>query len=145
MRIFNTYGPRMRADDGRLIPALVTQALSGKPLTLAGDGAQTRSLCYVDDLIGGIICLHDSGYPGPVNLGNPCELSVREIADHILRLTGTSSPITYVERPEDDPNRRCPDISIARQVLGWKPSTDLTTGLRRTIDWFRQTYHRPES
>ncbi|WP_020659544.1 NAD-dependent epimerase/dehydratase family protein [Amycolatopsis benzoatilytica] len=135
-RIFNTYGPGMRADDGRMVPAFVTQALSGAPLTVEGSGRQTRSLCYLDDTVAGLLALAASGHPGPVNLGNPHELSVREIAEQVLAITGSRSRIVHVAAAEDDPRRRCPDISLARRVLGWTPRVSAGEGLRRTADWF---------
>ncbi|MHB8451862.1 MAG: UDP-glucuronic acid decarboxylase family protein [Mycobacteriales bacterium] len=138
VRIFNTYGPRMRPHDGRAIPAFITQALRGEPLTVAGDGTQTRSVCYVDDLIDGIVRLLHAGLPGPVNIGNPRELSVRELAETIRALVGSPSPITYVPRPVDDPSVRQPDIELAGRELGWAPRVGLEEGLTRTIAWFRE-------
>ena len=137
VRIFNTYGPRMRADDGRAIPTFIPQALRGEPITVAGDGRQTRSVCYVDDLVEGIIRLLLSPHPGPVNIGNPHELSVLELAETIRDLCGSESPVTFVPRPEDDPCIRRPDISLANELLDWVPSVGLTDGLKRTIEWFR--------
>jgi dTDP-glucose 4,6-dehydratase len=136
-RIFNTYGPRMRPDDGRMVPTFVTQALAGKPLTVAGNGEQTRSLCYVDDTARGLLALAMSAHPGPVNIGNPDELSVGALADEIRALTATSSGIEYVEGAEDDPRRRCPDIAVADHELGWRPQVDRASGLRQTIAWFQ--------
>jgi dTDP-glucose 4,6-dehydratase len=136
-RIFNTFGPRMRPQDGRAIPTFIVQALRGEPLTVAGDGSQTRSVCYVDDLIEGIVRLLHSSLAGPVNLGNSGEMSVLDLARLIIELTGSSSPISYVERPEDDPTVRRPDIRLAREALGWEPTVDVRDGLRWTIDWFR--------
>jgi dTDP-glucose 4,6-dehydratase len=138
IRIFNTYGPRMRPDDGRAIPTFVRQALRGEPITVTGDGNQTRSVCYVDDLVEGILRMLWSAYPGPVNLGNPNELSIIELAETIRRLTGSSSPITLMPRPEDDPMVRQPEIEVAGKVLGWKPEVGLEEGLVRTIAWFRE-------
>ncbi|WP_280503609.1 UDP-glucuronic acid decarboxylase family protein [Nocardia farcinica] len=135
-RIFNTYGPGMRADDGRLVPTFVTQALDGAPLTIAGTGEQTRSLCYVDDTVRGLLALADRDHPGPVNLGDPHELSVRRLAEEIRELTGSTSRITYIDAAQDDPQRRCPDIALAERELGWRPTVDRADGLRRTIDWF---------
>jgi dTDP-glucose 4,6-dehydratase len=135
-RIFNSYGPRMRRDDGRMVPAFVTQALSGAPLTVAGTGEQTRSLCYVEDTVRGLLALAGSGHPGPVNLGNPHEMTVHEIAQAVRALSGSGSPVEYVPAAVDDPHRRCPDIGLARDVLGWAPEVDLTEGLRRTLAWF---------
>jgi dTDP-glucose 4,6-dehydratase len=137
VRIFNTYGPRMRPNDGRAIPTFIRQALAGEPLTVAGDGSQTRSVCYVDDLVEGVLRLLWSGHPGPVNIGNPNELSVLELAETIRRMTGSSSPITFVPRPQDDPMVRQPRIELAGEVLGWKPEVGLAEGLSRTIEWFR--------
>jgi dTDP-glucose 4,6-dehydratase len=129
VRIFNTFGPRMRHHDGRAIPTFVRQALSGEPITVAGTGAQTRSLCYVADVVDGLMRMLQSYHCGPVNIGNPHEW--------ISELTGSSSPITFVPRPEDDPEKRRPDISLARELLGWTPSTSVEHGLRETIAWFR--------
>jgi len=137
VRIFNTFGPRMRPDDGRAIPTFISQALRGQPLTVAGDGSQTRSVCYVDDLVEGIVRLLHSDLPGPVNIGNPHELSVLELAQTICRLVGSSSSIEFVALPQDDPLMRRPDITVARRDLDWTPEVDVETGLQRTIDWFR--------
>jgi len=137
-RIFNTYGPRLRVDDGRAVPTFISQALTGKPLTVHGDGSQTRSLCYVDDLVEGLWRLLISDLKGPVNLGNPQEVTVIEFAELIRRLSGSSSEMIHVERPEDDPSVRCPDISLARRTLGWEPSVPLEEGLARTIAWARE-------
>jgi dTDP-glucose 4,6-dehydratase len=139
VRIFNTFGPRMRPMDGRAIPTFIRQALRDEPVTVAGDGLQTRSVCYVDDLIEGIGRLLRSDLPGPVNIGNPYELTVRELAERIIALTGSASEIAYVPRPEDDPTVRQPDITLARAALGWEPKVDLDDGLKRTIAWFRET------
>jgi dTDP-glucose 4,6-dehydratase len=139
VRIFNTYGPRMRADDGRAVPAFVTQALAGLPLTVAGDGSQTRSLCYVDDLVGGLVTAVEAEVSGPVNLGNPEEVTVRELALAVRKVCGSASSLTFVPRPQDDPNLRRPDISAARRQLGWAPETSLAEGLARTVAWFRDT------
>jgi len=135
-RIFNTYGPRMALDDGRLVPTLMTQALSGQPLTVAGDGTQTRSLCWVGDLVDGLLRLACSDEPGPVNLGSDDERSVREVADLILQVTGSGSPLSRVPRPPQDPLVRRPDLTRARTRLGWTPTMPLRTGLARTADWF---------
>lgn len=135
-RIFNTYGPRMRTDDGRMVPTFIAQALSDAPLTIAGTGEQTRSLCYVDDTVRGLLALAASDHPGPVNIGNPHEVSVRRLAEEIRTVTGSRSTVRYVDSAIDDPKRRCPDISLARRELGWWPSVDRAEGLRRTIDWF---------
>ena len=137
VRIFNTHGPRMRPDDGRAVPTFIRQALAGEPLTVAGDGTQTRSIQYVDDLVEGCVRLLRSGLAGPVNIGNPQEVSITELAALVQELTGTDGPVVHVPRPEDDPTVRRPDITLARTTLGWSPQVDLADGLRRTIDWFR--------
>ncbi|MGC8793831.1 MAG: UDP-glucuronic acid decarboxylase family protein [Bryobacteraceae bacterium] len=137
-RIFNTYGPRMKLDDGRVVPTFLDQALRGVPLTVYGDGSQTRSFCYVSDMIEGLWRLLLSGEPGPINLGNPVELTVLEFARRILELTGSRSPIEFRPLPEDDPRRRQPDISKARELLGWEPRVSLEEGLKETIAWFRR-------
>ncbi len=142
VRIFNTYGPRMRPDDGRAIPTFIRQALDDEPITVAGDGLQTRSVCYVDDLVEGLTRLLHSGHPGPMNIGNPQELTVLALAGKVRDLVGSTSPVVFVPRPEDDPCVRQPDISLARAVLGWQPRVGLEEGLQRTINWFR-TAHRP--
>jgi dTDP-glucose 4,6-dehydratase len=136
VRIFNTYGPRMRPDDGRVIPSFISQALAGEPLTIHGDGTQTRSLCYVDDLVRGLVLLLESSEYGPVNLGTEWELTVREMAEIILRLTGSPSKIEYVDRPSDDPERRRPDLTAARDLLGFEPQVHYESGLKTTIDYF---------
>jgi len=138
VRIFNTYGPRMRIDDGRVIPTFIAQALAGEPLTVAGDGRQTRSICYVSDTVRGIVSLAQSGHAGPVNIGNPDEVSVLELAEHIGKLTGGSCAVTFVPLPVDDPKRRCPDIARARELLGWTPEVSAEDGLTRTIEWFTE-------
>ena len=138
VRIFNTHGPRMRPNDGRAIPAFTTQALAGKPITVAGDGSQTRSIIYVDDLVEGILRLLRSNLVGPVNIGNPHETSVLHIAETIKKLTGSSSEIVFVPRPTDDPTVRQPDITLARRELGWEPTIGFEDGLSRTLEWFRQ-------
>jgi len=143
VRIFNTYGPRLRPGDGRVVSNFVRQALAGEPLTIYGDGNQTRSLCYVDDLVGGLLGMMRSPTPGPINLGNPSELKVSELASLVLEQTGSSSPISYLPLPEDDPTRRRPDISKAREVLGWVPSIGLDEGLRRTVEWFASRIGTP--
>jgi dTDP-glucose 4,6-dehydratase len=137
VRIFNTHGPRMRPDDGRAVPTFVQQALAGEPLTVAGDGRQTRSIQYVDDLVEGCLRLLHSTLAGPVNIGNPQEVSIAELAGLVRDLTGSTSPVVHVPRPEDDPTVRRPDITLAREQLGWAPGVDLADGLRRTIAWFR--------
>ncbi|MGW6273381.1 MULTISPECIES: UDP-glucuronic acid decarboxylase family protein [unclassified Streptomyces] len=136
VRIFNTYGPRMRPHDGRVVSTFVRQALAGKPLTLFGDGSQTRSFCYVDDLVRGLLAMLDSDCPGPVNLGNPGERTVRELAELVLRVTGSPSRITRRPLPVDDPTRRRPVIDRAVQQLGWMPRVPLDEGLRQTVAWF---------
>ncbi len=137
VRIFNTYGPRLRAGDGRVVSNFVTQAIAGAPLTVFGDGSQTRSFCFVDDLVLGLLAMLDSDATGPINLGNPVECTVSALAQVVLELTYSSSAVTALPLPVDDPTRRCPDISAARQLLGWEPRIDLRSGLSRTIDWFR--------
>jgi dTDP-glucose 4,6-dehydratase len=132
-RIFNTYGPKMRPNDGRAIPTFLDQALAGKPLTVFGDGSQTRSFCYVDDMIRGLVLLADSGEHLPVNLGNPDEKPLLELAETIIRLTGSSSEIVFEALPVDDPQVRQPDITRAKQLLGWQPEVELEDGLRKTI------------
>jgi len=136
-RIFNTYGPRMKLDDGRVVPAFLDQALRGLPITVSGDGSQTRSFCYVDDMVDGLYRLMLSGETYPVNLGNPREMTILEFAEHIRALTGSLSGIVFQPLPEDDPQKRRPDITRARQVLGWEPRVELDEGLRRTIAYFR--------
>ena len=138
VRIFNTYGPRMRPHDGRAIPTFVRQALLGEPLTVAGDGSQTRSVCFVDDLVRGVLAFAASGHPGPVNLGNPEELTVLRIAEDVLRTVGSGSSIEHVSLPVDDPKVRRPDTSVAEQLLGWRPKVPWSEGLSRTVEWFRQ-------
>jgi dTDP-glucose 4,6-dehydratase len=139
-RIFNTYGPRMRRDDGRAVPTFIQQALGGEPLTVHGDGTQTRSLCYVDDLVEGIYRLLASDLTGPVNLGNPNEIRVYELASLILDITGSTSKIVHVERPVDDPELRCPDISLAMTSLDWRPAMSLMEGLQRTVEWAKESW-----
>ncbi len=137
-RIFNTYGPRMAADDGRVVSNFTVQALRGEPLTIYGDGSQTRSFCYVDDLVGGLIALMENtvGEVGPVNLGNPGEFTMLELAEKVLELTGSSSPIEHLPLPQDDPKQRQPDISRAKKSLGWEPTVPLNEGLVKTIEYF---------
>jgi UDP-glucuronate decarboxylase len=139
LRIFNTYGPRMQIDDGRVVSNFIVQALRGEDLTLYGDGSQTRAFCYVDDLIDGMIAMMNAPAPntGPINLGNPAESTIAELAERVIRLTGSRSRIEYRPLPEDDPKQRRPDISEARSRLGWQPSTSLEEGLGRTIEYFR--------
>jgi len=136
VRIFNTYGPRMRAGDGRVVPAFICQALAGKPLTAFGDGSQTRSFCFVTDLIEGIWRLLNSDYVDPMNIGNPAEMTVLEFAKEIIRITGSSSEVVFEPLPEDDPKVRQPDISLARRVLDWEPQVLLADGLKETVEFF---------
>jgi UDP-glucuronate decarboxylase len=140
-RIFNTYGPRMAADDGRVVSNFIVQALRGEPLTIYGDGSQTRSFCYVDDLVGGLIALMENtaGEVGPVNLGNPGEFTMLELAEKVLELTGSSSTIEHLPLPQDDPKQRQPDISRAKKSLGWEPTVPLNEGLAKTIEYFQKT------
>ncbi|MWA07863.1 UDP-glucuronic acid decarboxylase family protein [Streptomyces sp. BA2] len=138
IRIFNTYGPRMRSGDSRVVPTLIHQALDGQPLTVTGDGSQTRSLCYIDDLIDGVVRMTESDIAGPVNLGNPEEVSMLELARIIRDMTGTGSDIVSVPLPQNDPERRKPVISRARTLLGWAPRVPLVEGLDRTIRWFAE-------
>jgi len=137
VRIFNTHGPRMRPDDGRAIPTFVGQAIRGEPITVAGDGSQTRSIQYVDDLVEGVIRLLRSGHPGPMNIGNPLEVSMLELAVTIREIVGSDSEISFIDRPTDDPTVRRPEISLAREVLAWEPEVPLVDGLKRTVAWFR--------
>jgi len=137
VRIFNTYGERMRPDDGRAIPTFVDQALHGKPITVHGTGKQTRSITYVGDLVRGILLLLDSGHPGPVNCGTEHEMTMRELAERIVALTGSSSEIIYTERGADDPEKRRPDLTLARELLGYEPTVGPDEGLMRTIAYFR--------
>ncbi len=137
VRIFNTYGPRMRLKDGRVVPAFIGQALLGEPLTVFGDGSQTRSFCYVDDLIGGIFRLAMSDYHEPVNIGNPAEMTIREFGESILRITGSTSTLDFRPLPEDDPKVRQPDIGLAKRLLGWEPAIGFDEGIRRTIEYFK--------
>jgi len=137
IRIFNTYGPRMRLNDGRALPAFIGQALRGEDLTVFGDGSQTRSFCYVDDLVEGIYRLLKSDYAGPVNIGNPIEITIKEFAEEIIKLTGTNQQVIYKDLPKDDPKQRQPDISLAKKLLGWEPKVDRATGLRITYEYFK--------
>ncbi len=138
-RIFNTYGPRMHPNDGRVVSNFIMQALQGEPLTLYGDGSQTRSFCYVDDLVEGMIRLMDAGdeHTGPINLGNPGEFTIRELAEAVAEMTGTKPEIVLKPLPADDPMQRCPDITLAKSVLDWEPTIHLRDGLQKTIDYFR--------
>ncbi len=137
-RIFNTFGPRMRKNDGRVVPAFITQAMSGEPLTVFGNGSQTRSFCYISDLVDGIMQLVGSQICEPVNIGNPSEISIIDFAQLILSLTGSKSKVVFKPLPEDDPKVRRPDISMAKSSLGWKPKIGLEEGLKKTIQWFSQ-------
>jgi UDP-glucuronate decarboxylase len=139
-RIFNTYGPRMHPNDGRVVSNFIMAALQGEPITLYGDGSQTRSFCFVSDLIDGFVRLMDTGdeVTGPINLGNPDERSIRELAEEVLRLTGSKSKIDFRPLPADDPMQRCPDIGLARKTLGWEPAVKLEDGLKETISYFRK-------
>lgn len=141
-RIFNTYGPRMKRDDGRVVPNFVDQALQGQDLTVFGDGGQTRSFCFVSDLIDGLLKLAKSGVEDPVNLGNPKEVRIVDLAKLILKMAGSNSGIKFEELPIDDPRTRRPDISKAERLLGWQPNVDLHIGLEKTIAWFREKLHR---
>jgi dTDP-glucose 4,6-dehydratase len=143
VRIFNTHGPRMRLNDGRVVPNFISQALRREPLTVYGDGSQTRSFCYVSDLVEGIVRLLRSDYSGPVNCGNPSEVTILEFAKRIIALTGSSSEIVFRPLPEDDPKVRQPDITRARKLLGWEPRVGLEDGLRHTIDYFRDKVLAP--
>ena len=137
VRIFNTYGPRMRLNDGRVLPAFIGQALRGEDLTVFGDGSQTRSFCYVDDLIEGIVRLLHSDHHHPVNIGNPSEITISEFAEEIIQLTGTKQKVIYKDLPVDDPKQRRPDISKAKELLNWSPQIDRSTGLKWTYDYFK--------
>ncbi len=138
-RIFNTYGPRMHPNDGRVVSNFIVQALKGDPITIFGDGSQSRAFCYVDDLVEGLIRLMDSpdDVTGPVNLGNPSELGIRDLAETVIAMTGSKSTLERLPLPEDDPTQRCPDISQAKSLLGWQPTVNLQEGLGKTIDYFR--------
>jgi len=142
VRIFNTMGPRLRSGDGRVVSNFLNQAIDGKPLTVYGDGKQTRSFCYVADEVRGILALLDSTWTGPMNIGNPDEFTVLELAELVLEVTGSTSEITFDELPVDDPVRRRPDISLARRELGWRPEVDLREGLALTYDWYRRERDR---
>lgn len=137
VRLFNTYGPRMRGHDGRAVPTFVRQALAGEPLTVTGDGRQTRSLCHVDDTVRGILAAAGHGMRGPVNIGNPTEITMLGLARLVIELSESDSEIRFIERPVDDPAVRCPDITLAQDKLGWEPRVSAEEGLRRTIAWFR--------
>jgi dTDP-glucose 4,6-dehydratase len=137
-RIFNTFGPRLRPADGRVVSNFLVQALAGKPLTIYGDGSQSRSFCYVDDEVDGILALLSSEHVGPVNIGNPDEFTVAELAELVLEVTGSSSEVVHEPLPVDDPVRRRPDITLARQLLGWEPTVPLREGLERTAEWLHR-------
>jgi dTDP-glucose 4,6-dehydratase len=139
VRIFNTFGPRMRPNDGRVIPTFISQALSDEPITVAGDGSQTRSLVYVDDLVEGIVRFMRSGHPGPMNIGSPREITVLDLALRVKSLVGSNSMLEFVPRAQDDPTLRRPDIALASSILGWEPRVALEDGLLRTIEWFRSS------
>jgi dTDP-glucose 4,6-dehydratase len=136
VRIFNTYGPRMRLDDGRAIPAFISQALAGEPITVAGDGQQTRSLCYVEDTVAGILALAAGDCPGPVNIGGSQEISMLALAEQIRDVAGSASPVEFIDLPVDDPRLRRPDTTLAREVLGWEQRVPFDEGLKRTMEWF---------
>ena len=138
VRIFNTFGPRMRAEDGRAIPAFMSQALAGRPLTVAGDGSQTRSLCYVEDTVAGIVALAAGGHHGPVNIGSQDEMTMLELAERVRELAGSRSDVEFVDLPQDDPRVRRPDTRLAAEVLGWEPQVSVEEGLKRTLEWFAQ-------
>lgn len=138
VRIFNTYGPRLDPNDGRVVSNFICQALAGQNLTVYGEGTQTRSFCYIEDLIKGILAMLDSKELGPINLGNPFEFTIRELADLVVRITGSESAVSFHPLPSDDPSQRCPDITLAKEKLKWEPTVPLSDGLIRTIDWFRQ-------
>jgi dTDP-glucose 4,6-dehydratase len=140
VRIFNTFGRRMRQADGRAVPTFIKQALAGQPLTVHGEGAQTRSLCYVDDLIEGIWRLLNADVTGPMNIGNPQEIKILDLARMIIDSADSNSEIIFIDRPVDDPEVRCPDISMAGKVLGWEPKVSLEEGLQRTIEWARESW-----
>lgn len=145
VRIFNTYGPRMHPDDGRVISNFVIQALKNEDVTIYGDGSQSRSFCYVDDMVQGLLLMMDTSFdfPGPLNLGNPGEYTIGELAEKIIALAGSSSKIIYRPLPEDDPRRRRPDIALAREKLGWQPAVELEEGLKKTIAYFEKTLSEP--
>jgi UDP-glucuronate decarboxylase len=146
-RIFNTYGPRMQLNDGRVVSNLIVQALKGEPITIYGDGNQTRSFCYVDDLVDGMIRLmeSDSTLTGPINLGNPGEISIRTLAEQVIEQTGSRSKLTFLKKPADDPERRRPDISLAKAALGWTPTVELREGLKKTISYFDRVLANADS
>ena len=137
-RIFNTYGPRLNPEDGRVVSTIITQAIGDHDLTIHGDGSQTRSFCYVDDLMRGIIALADSGEVGPINLGNDNEITVSKLAEIVLKLCGSKSKVVFTQAMEDDPQQRCPNLTLAKNKLGWGPQVSLEDGLKKTIEWFRK-------
>jgi len=137
VRIFNTYGPRMRLNDGRVLPAFIGQALRGEDLTVFGDGSQTRSFCYVDDLVNGIVKLLESDYSKPVNIGNPSEITISQFAEEIISLTGTEQKVIYKDLPVDDPKQRKPDITKAKEILNWTPKVERSEGLKLTYEYFK--------
>ncbi len=143
VRIFNTYGPRMSLDDGRAIPQFAGQALRGEPLTVAGDGSQTRSLCFVTDTVAGLVAMAASHHAGPVNIGNPDEITMLELARRVAAACGSASPLRHIGLPEDDPRRRCPDVTRARDLLGWEPVVQQAEGLARTVAWFAEQVGQP--
>lgn len=146
VRIFNTYGPRLRQGDGRVVSNFILQALSGAPLTIYGDGSQTRSFCYVDDLVAGLLAMIDRrGLVGPVNIGNPEEITIAKLAEHVLDVTGSTSEVVHLPVPEHDPTRRQPDITLARAMLEWSPQVTLEDGLERTTKWFREQSKGPNA
>ena len=145
VRIFNTHGPRMRPHDGRAVPTFIRQSLTGEPITVAGDGSQTRSIQYVDDLVEGCFRLLQSSHSGPINIGNPSEITIQQLAETIRNLVGSPSEIVFVTRPQDDPTVRQPDIALARRILGWEPTVNLDEGLKRTIEWFRAHLGMPSA
>ncbi|MGW5163302.1 UDP-glucuronic acid decarboxylase family protein [Nonomuraea wenchangensis] len=144
VRIFNTYGPRMRPFDGRAIPTFIRQSLMGEPITITGDGSQTRSICYVEDTVSGVLTMARSDFAGPVNIGNPDEVTMLELATLIRDLAGSASEITFIDRPADDPKVRRPDITLAAERLGWRARVPAEEGLRRTIEWFRAELGAPD-
>ena len=141
VRIFNTYGPRLDPDDGRVVSTIITQAIVNRDLTIHGDGSQTRSFCYVDDLIRGIIALADSSEVGPINLGNNIEITVSKLAEMVLKICGSKSKVVFTQAMEDDPQQRCPDLAQAKDKLGWEPQVSVEDGLKKTIEWFKQNHN----
>ena len=141
VRIFNTYGPRLDPDDGRVVSTIIMQAIVNHDVTIHGDGSQTRSFCYVDDLIRGIIALADSGEVGPINLGNNIEITVSKLAETVLKLCGSKSKVVFTQAMEDDPQQRCPDLAQAKDKLGWEPQVPVEDGLKKTIEWFKQNHN----